>query len=159
LRAVDRRAEESRGFARDGIAARGIGEIGMKREPERRARAGRAAAGGDAGFVDVPLGGLTADELERARRVMKVPRRAPPALSLSVQFASNASDLPTRAQVRRWVKAALDIDAVVTVRFVDAIEGRELAALRDVPRKWVDRRHATLISDKCVCPAKRFFRP
>ena len=59
---------------------------------------------------------------------MKVPRRAPPTLSLSVQFASNAADLPTRAQVRRWVKAALDIDAVVTVRFVDAIEGRALNA-------------------------------
>ena len=59
---------------------------------------------------------------------MKAPRRAPPTLSLSVQFASNAADLPTRAQVRRWVKAALDIDAVVTVRFVDAIEGRALNA-------------------------------
>ena len=29
------------------------------------------------------------------------------ALSLSVQYASNAADLPTRAQVRRWVRAAL----------------------------------------------------
>ena len=59
---------------------------------------------------------------------MKLPRRAPPTLSLSVQFASNAADLPSRAQVRRWVKAALDVDAVVTVRFVDAIEGRALNA-------------------------------
>ncbi len=56
------------------------------------------------------------------------PRRAGPALSLSVQFASNAAGLPTRPQVRRWVKAALDVDAVVTVRFVDAIEGRALNA-------------------------------
>ncbi|MCC7041748.1 MAG: rRNA maturation RNase YbeY [Burkholderiales bacterium] len=51
-----------------------------------------------------------------------------PALALSVQYASNAPDLPTRAQVRRWVKAALAADAVVTVRFVDAIEGRALNA-------------------------------
>lgn len=50
------------------------------------------------------------------------------ALSLSVQYASNAPDLPTRTQVRRWVKAALAVDAVVTVRFVDAIEGRALNA-------------------------------
>jgi len=50
------------------------------------------------------------------------------ALTLSVQFASNAQDLPTRPQVRRWVRAALADDAVVTVRFVDAIEGRALNA-------------------------------
>lgn len=54
--------------------------------------------------------------------------RVAPTLSLSVQYASNAPDLPTRAQVRRWVRAALDVDAVVTVRFVDAIEGRALNA-------------------------------
>jgi len=51
-----------------------------------------------------------------------------PALSLSVQYASNAPELPTRTQVRRWVKAALDAPATVTVRFVDAIEGRALNA-------------------------------
>ncbi len=50
------------------------------------------------------------------------------ALSLSVQFASNAADLPTRAQIRRWVRATLLEDAQVTVRFVDAIEGRALNA-------------------------------
>ena len=49
-------------------------------------------------------------------------------LSLSVQYASTAADLPTRSQVRRWVRAALDGDAVVTVRFVDAVEGRSLNA-------------------------------
>ena len=54
--------------------------------------------------------------------------QAPPALSLSVQYASNAQDLPTRAQVRRWTRAALLGDAVVTVRFVEAIEGRALNA-------------------------------
>ena len=45
-----------------------------------------------------------------------------------MQYASNAADLPTRAQVRRWVRAALDADATVNVRFVDAIEGRALNA-------------------------------
>ena len=57
------------------------------------------------------------------------PRRpATPALSLSVQYASNAQELPTRAQVRRWARAALEGAAAVTVRFVDAIEGRALNA-------------------------------
>ncbi len=54
--------------------------------------------------------------------------RAAPALSLSVQYASNAPELPTRTQVRRWTKAALLGAATVTVRFVDAIEGRALNA-------------------------------
>jgi len=54
--------------------------------------------------------------------------KSPPVLSLSVQYASNAPDLPARAQVRRWVRAALLADAVVTVRFVEAIEGRALNA-------------------------------
>ena len=54
--------------------------------------------------------------------------KTPPVVSLSVQYASNAPHLPTRAQVRRWVRAALLADAVVTVRFAGAIEGRALNA-------------------------------
>lgn len=54
--------------------------------------------------------------------------RTAPLLSLSVQYASNAPDLPTRAEVRRWVRAALRGAATVTVRFVGAIEGRALNA-------------------------------
>jgi probable rRNA maturation factor len=50
------------------------------------------------------------------------------ALSLSVQYASTADGLPTRSQVRRWARAALAGDASVTVRFVDAAEGRSLNA-------------------------------
>ncbi|MCC6194574.1 MAG: rRNA maturation RNase YbeY [Burkholderiales bacterium] len=46
-----------------------------------------------------------------------------------MQYASSAKGLPTRAQVRRWVRAALEGDATVTVRFVGAIEGRALNAL------------------------------
>ena len=59
---------------------------------------------------------------------VRKPTHARPALSLSVQYASNAPDLPPRAQVRRWVRAALDADANVNVRFVEAIEGRALNA-------------------------------
>ena len=55
-------------------------------------------------------------------------RAKAPALSLSVQYASNDGELPARPQVRRWVRAALIHDATVTVRFVDAIEGRALNA-------------------------------
>ena len=54
--------------------------------------------------------------------------RMAPTLSLSVQYASNDADLPGRPQIRRWVRAALLFDATVTVRFVDAIEGRAINA-------------------------------
>jgi probable rRNA maturation factor len=47
-------------------------------------------------------------------------------LRLAVQFASTAADLPGRAQVRRWVAAALERDAEITVRLVDADEARAL---------------------------------
>jgi probable rRNA maturation factor len=47
-------------------------------------------------------------------------------LSLSVQYASTAENLPPRPQLRRWVKAALGHDALVTLRIVDEEEGREL---------------------------------
>ena len=49
-----------------------------------------------------------------------------PKVSLAVQYASEAAGLPTRAQVRKWVKAALAVDAEITVRFVDEAEGRSL---------------------------------
>lgn len=50
-----------------------------------------------------------------------------PILSLSVQYACNDDVLPSRPQVRRWVKQALEGEsAEVTVRFVDAEEGQML---------------------------------
>ena len=49
-----------------------------------------------------------------------------PELRLAVQFASAANDLPTRAQVRRWVAAALEHSAEITVRLVDADEAQAL---------------------------------
>jgi len=51
---------------------------------------------------------------------------AAPEFSLSVQFASNADDLPSRAQVRRWVAAALEHPAEISVRIVDAEEAQAL---------------------------------
>jgi probable rRNA maturation factor len=51
---------------------------------------------------------------------------ASPDFSLAVQYASEADDLPTRAQVRRWVAAALEHPAEITVRFVDAEEAQAL---------------------------------
>jgi probable rRNA maturation factor len=49
-----------------------------------------------------------------------------PEFSLSVQFASEADELPARAQIRRWVAAALEHPAEITVRIVDAEEAQAL---------------------------------
>ncbi len=51
---------------------------------------------------------------------------APARLSLSVQYASGAQHLPTRTQLRLWIKAALQRDAKITLRIVDEPEAREL---------------------------------
>lgn len=49
-----------------------------------------------------------------------------PAFSLAVQYASEAGAIPQRAQFRRWVAAALQSPAHITLRIVDADEGRML---------------------------------
>ncbi len=49
-----------------------------------------------------------------------------PQLSLSIQFASKADGLPSRAQLRRWVNATLRVDTEATIRVVDEAEGRML---------------------------------
>jgi probable rRNA maturation factor len=49
-----------------------------------------------------------------------------PEFSLTVQFASGADELPSRAQIRRWVAAALEHPAEITVRIVDAEEAQAL---------------------------------
>lgn len=68
-----------------------------------------------------------------------------PVLSLTVQYATGAQHLPTRAQFRRWIKTALypqgisrsapgsfaatlplQRDAQITLRIVDEVEGLEL---------------------------------
>ena len=43
-----------------------------------------------------------------------------------MQFASAADGLPSRAQIRRWVAAALEHPAEITVRIVDAEEAQAL---------------------------------
>ncbi|HUW38742.1 MAG TPA: rRNA maturation RNase YbeY [Rhodocyclaceae bacterium] len=43
-----------------------------------------------------------------------------------MQYACNDAELPSRSQLRRWVRAAQDGDALVTIRFVAAEEGRRL---------------------------------
>lgn len=47
-------------------------------------------------------------------------------LSLSVQYACKDDSLPSRPRIRRWVTAALERPAEVTIRFVDAEEGQTL---------------------------------
>lgn len=49
-----------------------------------------------------------------------------PKLSLAVQYATAAQNIPTRAQFRRWFKCALQRDVSITLRIVDEVEGREL---------------------------------
>ncbi|HEX5362833.1 MAG TPA: rRNA maturation RNase YbeY [Gallionella sp.] len=56
----------------------------------------------------------------------KTSRLAPPKLSLTVQYVSDAPNLPTRSQFRRWVKTALQRDVTLTLRIVDEAEGQEL---------------------------------
>ena len=52
---------------------------------------------------------------------------AKPKLALSVQYAdASLKDTVTRALLRRWVQAALFAPAELTLRFVDAEEGRTL---------------------------------
>lgn len=58
-------------------------------------------------------------------------KTATPKLALAVQYAAGTLEgLPTRPQVRRWVRAALprksETDAEITVRFVAAEEGQAL---------------------------------
>ena len=54
------------------------------------------------------------------------PERAAAKLELTVQTAVNSPGLPTKAKLRRWLAAALEQNAAITVRFVGAAEGRAL---------------------------------
>ena len=49
-----------------------------------------------------------------------------PRLTLSVQRGMRASDAPSRIQIIRFARAALECDAEITVRLVNEIEGRQL---------------------------------
>jgi len=59
-------------------------------------------------------------------RAARKQKNVGPEFSLSVQFASEAEGLPSRAQIRRWVAAALEHNAEITVRIVDAEEAQAL---------------------------------
>jgi probable rRNA maturation factor len=52
--------------------------------------------------------------------------RKSPRLGLTVQYAVKTPHLPTRAQFRRWARAALERDARITVRIIGSREGRAL---------------------------------
>ena len=47
-------------------------------------------------------------------------------LSLTVQYAVSANGKPTRAHFQRWVRAALEHDACLTLRIVGQVEGLKL---------------------------------
>jgi len=49
-----------------------------------------------------------------------------PQLKLAVQYAVSAIGKPTRAHFRKWVRAALEHDARITLRIVGQKEGRAL---------------------------------
>lgn len=90
----------------------------------------------------------------------------PSSLSLAVQYACPDPDLPSRAQLRRWARAALDTasaSATVTIRFVDAEEGRALnheyrsraGKLRDYATNVLSFPYAPppqLAGDLVICP-------
>ena len=47
-------------------------------------------------------------------------------LELTVQTAVSSPGLPAKAELRRWLAAAIGQSAAITVRFVGAVEGRRL---------------------------------
>jgi probable rRNA maturation factor len=49
-----------------------------------------------------------------------------PKLALAVQFAIKPENAPTRHQFRKWALAALETDAEIALRLVDAEEGQTL---------------------------------
>ncbi len=57
-----------------------------------------------------------------ASNAIKIPRR----LDLSVQYACNKEGLPSRADLRQWLRSAESGAARITIRFVDEEEGRSL---------------------------------
>lgn len=58
-------------------------------------------------------------------------------LELTVQKAVNSPGLPAEPELRRWLAAALEQSAAITVRYVGAAEGRALN------RAYRDRDYAT----------------
>jgi probable rRNA maturation factor len=88
---------------------------------------------------------------------LRPPRPPPFRLSLAVQYAITARSLPSRAHFRKWVRAALEHDAIVTLRIVGQEEGRVLN--RNYRKKdyatnvltFVFRDHAPFEGDLALC--------
>jgi probable rRNA maturation factor len=80
-------------------------------------------------------------------------------LNLSVQYACNREGLPLRADFVRWARAALVGGGEITIRLVDANEGRELN------NEYRGKDHATnvlsfpydteplVVGDLVICPS------
>lgn len=51
-----------------------------------------------------------------------------PQLDFSLQLASQAADIPSASQFKRWVRAALRVETSLAIRVVDEEEGRQLNA-------------------------------
>ena len=49
-----------------------------------------------------------------------------PKLAATIQYVSEANNLPNASQFRKWAKAALRVDTEATIRIVDEDEGRAL---------------------------------
>ena len=49
-----------------------------------------------------------------------------PKLAATIQYVSEANNLPNASQFRKWAKAAVRVDTEVTIRIVDETEGRTL---------------------------------
>lgn len=79
-------------------------------------------------------------------------------LDLSVQYACADAGLPTRHEFRRWARAALLGGGQVTIRLVDATEGRALNATyrqKDYATNVLSFPYASeprLVGDLVICP-------
>lgn len=51
-----------------------------------------------------------------------------PQLDFSLQVATDAINVPSLSQFKRWIRASLRVDTSLTIRIVDADEGRQLNA-------------------------------
>ena len=78
--------------------------------------------------LQTEVAGKQAGTLASGQSVLKGNAKAGsrPTLKLAVQYADKSELLPTRQEFRRWVKTALASSAEVTLRIVDAEEGRRL---------------------------------
>ena len=64
--------------------------------------------------------------MRNTSRSPKIYLRKKRLLKLVVQYATFSLEIPTRAQFRLWVKAALKQNAEIVIRIVDEAEGQEL---------------------------------